>query len=61
MSDPIDETEADVADVIDQAEPADSEPVQEALEERERIETRDPVLDEREEEDAAEAEGEPSV
>ena len=33
-SDPIDGTEADVADVLDQAEPARSEPIEDALEHR---------------------------
>ncbi|MGN6444129.1 hypothetical protein [Amnibacterium sp.] len=44
MSDPIDESRADVADVLDQAEPPASEPIEEALEERERIDARDPEL-----------------
>jgi hypothetical protein len=43
-SDPIDETQADVADLIDQAEPASSEPVADALRERERIDATDPEL-----------------
>lgn len=42
--DPIDGTEADVADVIEQAEPPASEPVGDALEHRERIDTSDPEL-----------------
>ena len=36
-SDPIDGSEADVADVLDQAEPPTAEPVADALAERERI------------------------
>ncbi|GAA2753702.1 hypothetical protein [Amnibacterium kyonggiense] len=43
-SDPIDGTEADVADLLDQAEPPTSEPIAAALEERERIVATDPEL-----------------
>lgn len=43
-SDPIDETEADVADLLDQAEPPTSEPIEEALQHRERIDATDPEL-----------------
>jgi hypothetical protein len=41
---PGEQTDADVADVLDQAEPPTSEPVEEALEERERIDATDPEL-----------------
>lgn len=43
-SDPIDETDADIADLIDQAEPASSEPIEQALDQRERIDASDPEL-----------------
>jgi hypothetical protein len=39
---PGDEIEADVADVLEQAEPPASEPVDEALQERDAIVARDP-------------------
>jgi hypothetical protein len=51
-SDPLDETQADVADLLDQAEPAASEPVEEALQERERIDASDPELTGEEAEEA---------
>lgn len=53
----VDGTEADVADVLDQAEPASARPVETALEERERIPAGDPDEDERERDDANEAAG----
>jgi hypothetical protein len=43
-SDPIDGTEADIADVIDQAEPPVSEPIEDALEHREPFDASDPEL-----------------
>jgi hypothetical protein len=53
--DDVDDTEADIADVVEQAEPASAEPVEQALQDRERIPTGDPGLAEQEAEDAAEA------
>lgn len=50
-------TEADAADVLDQAEPAGGEPVEAALQARARVVQGDPAEDEREQEDAAEADG----
>jgi hypothetical protein len=41
---PGDETDADVADLLDQAEPPTSEPVEDALRDRERIAATDPEL-----------------
>lgn len=55
-SDPIDGSEADVADLIEQAEPPTSQPVEEALEQRERIVAVDPELT-GEEREAAEDSG----
>jgi hypothetical protein len=43
-SDPIDDTQADVADVLDQAVPDRSEPIEDALEHRAIIDTTDPEL-----------------
>jgi hypothetical protein len=43
-SDPIDDSEADVADLIEQAEPPASEPIEQALDARERIHATDPEL-----------------
>lgn len=51
-SDPIDGAEADVADLIEQAEPPSSEPVEAALEDRERIDATDPELTGEEAEEA---------
>ncbi len=53
----LDGAEADVSDVIEQAEPEGSEPVGEALAERDRLVPGDPEEDEREREDAREADG----
>ena len=57
LDDRLDDSEADVADLLDQAEPPRGLPVEEALEERERIATGDPEEDVRLEDDAAEAAG----
>ena len=43
-SDPIDDSRADVADLIDQAEPASSEPIEQALEDRDPVGDPDPEL-----------------
>ena len=51
--------EADVADVLEQSEPLDGEPVEAVLAGRERIVPGDPVEDRRERDDAREAAGEP--
>lgn len=61
MSDPdfddVEGTEADAADLIEQAEPEGVEPVEEALAARDRLVPGDPEEDRREQEDAAEADG----
>jgi hypothetical protein len=51
-SDPNETTEADVADVLEQAEPLAAEPVEEALARREAIDARDPELTGEEAEEA---------
>jgi hypothetical protein len=53
--DDVPDTEADLADVVEQAEPPAAEPVEQALQQREPIVTGDPALAEQEAEDAAEA------
>lgn len=61
MSDPdfddVEGTEADAADLLEQAEPADAEPVEEALADRDRLVPGDPGQDRREREDAGEGGG----
>ncbi|MGT2427207.1 hypothetical protein [Amnibacterium kyonggiense] len=51
-SDPIDGSEADAADVLDQAEPPIGEPVADALAARDRIAATDPELTGEEAEEA---------
>lgn len=53
--DDVPDTEAEIADVIEQAEPLDAEPIDQALRQRRPIVTGDPALAEQEAEDAAEA------